>query len=147
VRDSLEETGTEPSALCLEITETVMMQDVETSFQRLGALNELGVGLSVDDFGTGYSSLASLKRFPVDSLKVDRSFVAGLGEGRGSEDAAIVTAVISLAHTLGLKAVAEGIETADQLEQLRALDCDMAQGFYFARPRPATVITELLGAE
>jgi diguanylate cyclase (GGDEF)-like protein len=147
VRESLEETGTDPSTLCLEITETVMMQDVETSFQTLRALRELGVGLSVDDFGTGYSSLGSLKRFPVDSLKVDRSFVAGLGNGRGSEDAAIVTAVISLAHTLGLTAVAEGIESADQLEQLRALDCDIAQGFYFARPRPATVITELLGAE
>jgi diguanylate cyclase (GGDEF)-like protein len=146
VREALEETETDPSTLCLEITESVMTHDVETSFQTLAALKELGLGLSVDDFGTGYSSLGSLKRLPVDSLKIDRSFVAGLN-GRGSEDAAIVTAVISLAHTLGMTAVAEGIERADQLEQLRALDCDVAQGFYFARPRPANVITELLGAE
>lgn len=147
VSQALEETGTDPSALCLEISETVMMQDVNATFDTLRDLKELGVMLSVDDFGTGYSSLSSLKSFPVDSLKVDRSFVAGLGNGRGTEDAAIVTAVISLAHSLGLIAVAEGVETAEQLEQIRALECDMAQGFYFVRPRPAAVIDELLGAE
>jgi diguanylate cyclase (GGDEF)-like protein len=147
VKQVLEETGTDPGVLCLEITETDLMEDVDASFETLKQLKELGVGLSVDDFGTGYSSLASLKRFPIDSLKVDRSFVAGLDRGRGTEDAAIVTAVISLAHTLGLTAVAEGVETSEQLEQIKALDCDVAQGFYFARPRPASVIDELLGAE
>ena len=142
----LRNSGTDPSTLCLEISEDVLMSDVETSFVTLRALKDLGVWLSVDDFGTGFSSLSSLKRFPVDSLKVDRSFIAAL-DGDTSEDAAIVTAVIGLAHTLGMTAVAEGIETAEQLEQVRSLDCDAAQGFYFARPRPATVITELLGAE
>jgi len=146
VRRALEETGTDPSTLCLEITEDVLMKDAEASFETLRALKELGVQLSVDDFGTGYSSLSLLKRFPVDSLKVDRSFIAGLN-GHVSEDSAIVTAAISLAHTLGLTAVAEGIETSDQLAQVRSFDCDVAQGFYFARPRPATVITELLGAQ
>jgi diguanylate cyclase (GGDEF)-like protein len=147
VSDALRETGTEPDSLCLEITESVVMHNVDSDFETLKSLKDLGVKLSVDDFGTGYSSLGSLKRLPVDSLKVDRSFVAGLDEEVGSKDGAIVTAVISLAHTLGLMAVAEGIETADQLERVRALDCDVAQGFYFARPRPAAVIDELLGAE
>ncbi len=147
VKEALERTGVDPSHLCLEITETVMMQDVDYTFETLNALKELGVAVSVDDFGTGYSSLSSLKRFPVDALKIDRSFVAGLGSGQGNEDAAIVAAVISLAHTLGLTAIAEGVETSDQLEQLRALDCDIAQGYYFARPRPAAVIDELLGAQ
>ena len=122
------------------------MKDVDATLKILEALKGLGAKLSVDDFGTGYSSLTSLRRFPVDSLKVDRSFVSGLGNGHAAEDAAIVTAVISLAHNLGLTAVAEGIETADQLAALRAMDCDMAQGYYFARPRPAAAIGELLGA-
>ncbi len=147
VERALEGTGVDAQHLCLEITETVMMEDVEASSETLKALKAIGVEISVDDFGSGYSSLGSLKRFPVDTLKVDRSFVAGLDGGTAGEDVAIVTAVISLAHTLGLKAVAEGVETAEQLEQLRALDCDIAQGFYFARPRPAAAIDELLGAE
>jgi diguanylate cyclase (GGDEF)-like protein len=146
VRDSLAETDADPSTLCLEITEDVLMKDIEASIESLRALKDMGVQLSVDDFGTGYSSLSSLKRLPVNSLKIDRSFIAGL-DGGASEDSAIVTAVINLAHTLGLKAVAEGIETAVELEMLRSFDCDVAQGFYFARPRPATVITELLGAQ
>jgi diguanylate cyclase (GGDEF)-like protein len=146
VRDALNETETDPSNLCLEITETVVMDDVEATLSTLRALKALGTRLSVDDFGTGYSSLSSLKRFPVDSLKVDKSFVSGLGNGHSAEDSAIVTAVISLAHTLGMTAVAEGIETADQLAKLREMDCDMAQGYFFARPRPAVAIDELLGA-
>jgi diguanylate cyclase len=147
VRAALETTGTDPATLWLEITEAVMTQEVDSGTNKLAELKELGVKISIDDFGSGYSSLGSLKKLPIDCLKVDRSFIAGLGDGRGTEDAAIVTAVISLAHTLNLIAVAEGIETSDQLEALRALDCDVAQGFYFARPRPATVITELLGAQ
>jgi diguanylate cyclase len=146
IEAALAMTGTDPSNLCLEITETVVMKDVDATLKVLEALKRLGAKLSVDDFGTGYSSLTSLRRFPVDSLKVDRSFVSGLGNGHVPEDAAIVTAVISLAHNLGLTAVAEGIETAEQLAELRAMDCDMAQGFYFARPRPAAAIGEMLGA-
>jgi diguanylate cyclase len=146
IETALATTGTDPSNLCLEITETVVMEDVDATLRIFDALKQLGAKLSVDDFGTGYSSLASLRRFPVDSLKVDRSFVSGLGNGHMAEDAAIVTAVITLAHNLGLTAVAEGIETSEQLSALRAMDCDMAQGFYFARPRPASAIGELLGA-
>jgi diguanylate cyclase (GGDEF)-like protein len=146
IENALARTGTDPASLCLEITETVVMKDVDATLKVFDALKGLGAKLSVDDFGTGYSSLTSLRRFPVDSLKVDRSFVSGLGNGHAAEDAAIVTAVISLAHNLGLTAVAEGIETSDQLAALRAMDCDMAQGFYFARPRPAAAIGELLGA-
>jgi diguanylate cyclase (GGDEF)-like protein len=146
VRRALAEADVPAESLCLEVTEAVMIQDVESAFETMKELKELGVLLSIDDFGTGYSSLKSLKGMPVDSLKVDRSFVAGLSEDRG-EDAAIVTAVVSLAHSLGLTAIAEGVETADQLEKLKALECDLAQGFYFARPRPAAVIDELLGAQ
>jgi diguanylate cyclase (GGDEF)-like protein len=145
VKDALSATDTDPSLLWLEIAETTLMQDVEATYHVLRSLKEVNVSISVDDFGTGYTSLSSLKRFPIDSLKVDRSFVAGLDEERDAEDSAIVTAVISLAHTLGLAAVGVGVESATQLERLRALDCDIAQGFYFARPRPASVIDELLG--
>jgi diguanylate cyclase len=147
VQEALRETGTEPQRLCLEITETVVMENIESTVATLQALKTLGTALSIDDFGIGYSSLASLKRFPVDSLKVDRSFVSGLGNGHGAPDAAIVTAVVTLAHTLGMTAVAEGIESPKQLSALKDLDCDLGQGFYFARPRPPQVISELLGAE
>jgi EAL domain-containing protein (putative c-di-GMP-specific phosphodiesterase class I) len=118
------------------------MDDVEMSEETLGRLKRLGVKLVVDDFGTGYSSLSYLRRFPVDVLKVDRSFVDGLGGDSG--DSAIVNAVVTLAHTLGLHAVAEGVETAEQLIELRKLGCDTAQGFYFARPATGDCIGELL---
>jgi EAL domain-containing protein (putative c-di-GMP-specific phosphodiesterase class I) len=115
---ALRETGLEPSALTLEITETVLMDASPATLGLLSRLREAGVHLAIDDFGTGYSSLNYLKRFPVDALKVDRSFVNGLG--RDPEDSAIVAAVVSLAHALGLSAVAEGVETTDQLRQLAA---------------------------
>ena len=138
----LRDTGIEPNNVELEITESVLMDDVEMSEETLGRLKTLGVKLVVDDFGTGYSSLSYLRRFPVDVLKVDQSFVDGLGHDTG--DSAIVTAVVTLAHTLGLHAVAEGVETTEQLSELRRLDCDTAQGFYFARPANGYDVGELL---
>jgi EAL domain-containing protein (putative c-di-GMP-specific phosphodiesterase class I) len=145
VADILERTGLEPSLLGLEITESVVMRDPETSTTLLRALKDLGVRLAVDDFGTGYSSLAYLRRFPVELLKVDRAFVDGLDAKTGdAEDRAIVAAVVSLAHTLGMKAIAEGVETAEQLNELRALGCDMAQGFFISKPLTDHALDELL---
>ncbi len=127
-------TGIDPTTVWLEITESTLMHDAESAVRTLTALRGLGVHLSVDDFGTGYSSMTYLKRFPVESLKVDRSFINGLG--RDTEDSAICTAVVSLAHALGLRAVAEGVETPEQLAELRTLGCEMAQGYLFGRPAP-----------
>jgi diguanylate cyclase (GGDEF)-like protein/PAS domain S-box-containing protein len=138
----LRSTGIDPVNVELEITESVLMDDVEMSEETLGRLKTLGVKLVVDDFGTGYSSLSYLRRFPVDLLKVDRSFVDGLGSDPG--DSAIVTAIVTLAHTLGLQAVAEGVESEEQLRELRRLGCDTAQGFFFARPVPGHDVGELL---
>jgi EAL domain-containing protein (putative c-di-GMP-specific phosphodiesterase class I) len=120
--------------LCLEVTESVLMEDAATSIQALGELKALGVELAIDDFGTGYSSLAYLQRFPIDTLKIDRSFVDGLGPERG--DTTIVSLILGLAETLGLDCIAEGVETAEQLARLQSLGCDAAQGYFFARPQP-----------
>jgi diguanylate cyclase (GGDEF)-like protein/PAS domain S-box-containing protein len=136
VGDVLERTGIEPSSLGLEITESVLLDDSDSTVGSILALKQLGVQLSIDDFGTGYSSVGYLKRFPVDAVKVDRSFVDGLGTD--PEDTAIVSAVISLGHALGLTVVAEGVETRTQLDELISLGCDQAQGFYFEAPQPAT---------
>ncbi len=142
VRAIIRDTHINPSQVQLEITESVLMDDVEMSEDTLDQLRRLGVKLAVDDFGTGYSSLSYLRRFPVDVLKVDRSFVDGLG--RDPSDSAIVTAIVTLAHTLGLSAVAEGVETSRQLEELRNLRCDMAQGYLMARPASGHDTGELL---
>ncbi len=131
----LHATGIDPGALWLEITENTLMRDAESAVRTLTALRSLGVHLAVDDFGTGYSSMSYLKRFPVQALKVDRTFVDGIG--REPEDTAICTAVVSLAHALGLRAVAEGVETPEQLAELRTLGCELAQGFLFGKPAPA----------
>ncbi|MDQ3913122.1 MAG: EAL domain-containing protein [Actinomycetota bacterium] len=140
----LEKTGLDPGSLVLELTESMIMEHAEHSIDVLGSLKDLGVLVAVDDFGTGYSSLAYLKRFPVDILKVDKSFIDGLVEN--VEDAAIVGAVLSLARALGMSTVAEGIETTGQLERIGALGCDVGQGYYFSEPLPAQEASTLLPA-
>ena len=142
VREALEKHQLSPTALCLEITESVLMEDAEWAIGSIRALRNLGVKLSIDDFGTGYSSLGYLKRFPVDSVKIDRSFVDGLGTD--PEDSAIVAAVVSLGHALGLEVVAEGVETEQQLDELRDLGCESAQGFLFAPPQPAPDVEQMI---
>jgi EAL domain-containing protein (putative c-di-GMP-specific phosphodiesterase class I) len=142
VADVIAQTGVEPSNLCFEITESVLMDDAESVIDVIARVRSLGVQLAIDDFGTGYSSLGYLKRFPVDSVKIDRSFVSGLGDDAG--DAAIVSAVIGLAHALGLRVTAEGVETEEQLTALIDLDCDEAQGYFFSPPQPAPDLRSLL---
>jgi EAL domain-containing protein (putative c-di-GMP-specific phosphodiesterase class I) len=123
-------TGIDPSLLELELTETLLMHDPEQAVKTLRNLERYGVRLAVDDFGTGYSSLAYLKRFPIDALKIDRAFIHDATTN--PEDAAITLAIINLGHSLGLKVVAEGVETEEQLEFLRANGCDQMQGFFFS---------------
>ncbi|HET9771743.1 MAG TPA: EAL domain-containing protein [Acidimicrobiia bacterium] len=135
--------GIAPGALCLELTESTFMEEADGHGAALAALKALGVHLAIDDFGTGYSSLTYLKRFPVNVLKIDQAFVGGLG--RDASDTAIVRSVVDLAHALGLTVVAEGVETADQAAHLGQLGCDLAQGYYFARPLPADQLDTLLG--
>ncbi len=132
------------SALTLEITESALMDDPDLAAQTLTRLRNLGVGISVDDFGTGYSSLSYLRRFPVTSVKIDRTFVDSLGLTR--DDDAMVAGIVNLAHTLGLKVVAEGVENEAQLRTLTELGCDYAQGYLFSRPLPAEELTPLLAA-
>ena len=142
VREALSASGLDPSKLVLEITESVMIHDMDLAIGRLKELKTLGVQLAIDDFGTGYSSLNYVRRFPVDILKVDKSFIDGVTEG--GESSALTAAVIELASILNLKPVAEGIERADQLEQLIAMKCDLGQGFLFAKPLPTDELEDLL---
>ena len=137
VHDALGETGIDADSLWLEITETALMADTRAAGNALRDLRGLGLHLSVDDFGTGYSSLTYLKRFPVEAIKIDRSFVVGLG--LEADDTSIVEAVVNLGHSLGLTVVAEGVETPLQLNRLRELGCDRGQGYLFGRPRPANI--------
>ncbi len=131
----LENSGVRPGTVWLEITEGTLARDAKSAVSALRALRAQGVHLSVDDFGTGYSSMSYLKRYPVEALKVDRSFVDGLGTE--TDDTALVTATVSLAHALGLRAIAEGVETPTQLAELRTLGCEYGQGYLFGRPQPA----------
>ena len=132
VGEALDSTGLHPGHLILEITETVAMAGAETTIEILGRLKALGVLIAIDDFGTGFSSLSYLKRFPVDLLKIDKSFVDGVAL-RG-HDAAIVQSIIALGHALGLRVIAEGVETSEQLLKLRALGSELGQGYFFGRP-------------
>ncbi|HEX2039617.1 MAG TPA: EAL domain-containing protein [Acidimicrobiales bacterium] len=138
----VKKTGISPDQLCLEVTESVMMDDVDAATLMLKRLKDLGSCVAIDDFGTGYSSLSYLKRFPVDFVKIDKSFVADLGEG--AVDSEIVRAVIRLAAAIGIRTVAEGVETEEQLRRLRAMGCPLVQGYYLARPQPADAIATLL---
>ena len=143
--ETLQNTGLEPSSLGLEITESAVMEDARSTVTTLRELAALGVQLAIDDFGTGYSSLSYLKHFPVSFLKIDRSFVDGLGEG--SKDGAILEAVIGLARSLGMTAIAEGVESAEQLAQLREMGCEMGQGYYFTRPLSSEAVSALLATD
>ncbi len=142
VRQVLEETGLAPELLELELTESQLLDSVEHIIATFQQLRDLGVKLAIDDFGTGYSSLSYLKRFPVDYVKIDQSFIRGLGDG--SEDAAITRAIIAMAHSLELKVVAEGVENQEQLDFLKAQGCDEVQGYLISRPVAAQELMRLL---
>ncbi len=142
LRDALAISGMEPRHLTVEVTESMIMEDAKQNIATLHEIKDMGVGLSVDDFGTGYSSLSYLKRFPLDELKIDRSFLMDLG--KDADDAAIVSAIIAMAHHLGLKVVAEGVENRVQLGFLRQRGCDQCQGYLFSKPIPADELTALM---
>ena len=136
VADALEQSGLQARYLQLELTENMVMGDAEKYVAMLRELKQLGVQLAVDDFGTGYSSLSYLKRFPLDHLKIDRAFVKDITTD--PDDGAIVQTIIALGHKLGMRVVAEGVETEEQREYLQRSRCDEMQGYYFAKPLPAT---------
>ncbi len=144
VAEALEATGMAPEFLELELTESILMENVEATIKTLGQISDMGVMLSIDDFGTGYSSLSYLKRFPIDTLKIDQTFVRDSASDDG--DAAIVKAVIALAHSLQLNVIAEGVETEKQLAFLRSQGCDEVQGYFFSRPLPADGLTAFIQA-
>jgi EAL domain-containing protein (putative c-di-GMP-specific phosphodiesterase class I) len=143
VSGALRDSGLDPATLVLEITETLMMQDADLAISRLNELKTLGVRLAIDDFGTGYSSLSYLRRFPVDILKIDKSFVDGVSQ-QGKEQE-LAQSIIELGQTLHLEIVAEGVEQAEQLGWLRSRNCDLGQGFLFSEPIDAEQLTQLLG--
>jgi EAL domain-containing protein (putative c-di-GMP-specific phosphodiesterase class I) len=146
VRVALHTSGLAPERLCLEITETALLTEGEAIGGTLNALKRLGVRLAIDDFGVGHASLMQLRRLlPVDTLKIDKSFVDGIASD--AEDSAIVAGVVKLAHSLGLVAVAEGVEHAEQADILADMGCQSAQGFLFARPQEADVLADLLAGE
>jgi EAL domain-containing protein (putative c-di-GMP-specific phosphodiesterase class I) len=142
VERMLEESGLQAGNLELEVTENLLMEDITETVTQFQRLNAMGVNLSIDDFGTGYSALSYLKRFPFDLLKIDREFVRNIISD--PEDAALTTAIITMAQSLGLKVIAEGIETEQQLAFLREKRCDLAQGYFFSKPVPAEAFRQLL---
>jgi len=144
VAEVLQDTGLDGSYLELELTESMVMNNAEHFIVKLNRLKALGVQLSIDDFGTGYSSLSYLKRFPLDRLKIDQSFIRD--SATHPEDAAITRSVIDLGHSFTFKVIAEGMETSEQLAFLRANRCDEIQGYYFSKPVPAGQFAALLGA-
>jgi EAL domain-containing protein (putative c-di-GMP-specific phosphodiesterase class I) len=144
VRDAVGDAGDDGAGVDLEVTESLLMSEVDESIRKLRELREMGMRMALDDFGTGYSSLAYLSKLPLDTVKIDRSFVSGMTEH--PDHTSIVSAIISLGQALRLKIVAEGVETDAQAQLLRLLRCDQAQGFLFSRPLPTADIEELLKA-
>ena len=148
IDEILAETGCEPSCLKLEITESAIVENVMKANIVFAQLKDRNIRLLIDDFGTGYSSLSYLHRFPLDTLKIDRSFVSRLGAVENGDDGGqplqIVRAIVTLAHNLGLNAIAEGVETGEQLAQLRELGCELAQGYWFSKPLDSFAVTEML---
>jgi EAL domain-containing protein (putative c-di-GMP-specific phosphodiesterase class I) len=142
VRAAISEAQIDPSGLELELTESILLLDLDSTVKSLRILKESGVGLSVDDFGTGYSSLSYLNRLPLDTLKIDRSFVENLH--RNKDDAAICAAILAMAKQLGLKVVAEGVEVEEQLEFLKRHECGQMQGFLFSKAIPAREFRQLI---
>jgi diguanylate cyclase (GGDEF)-like protein/PAS domain S-box-containing protein len=145
VQTALAVSGLDSRYLDIEVTESILMEDTERAIMTLNALKQAGVSLSIDDFGTGYSSLSYLKRFPINKLKIDKTFVDGLPDNK--DDTAITQAIIAMAHSLGLSVVAEGVETSAQLEFLRTLKCKEVQGYFFSKPLPAQELEQLLREE
>jgi EAL domain-containing protein (putative c-di-GMP-specific phosphodiesterase class I) len=141
VTEAVNDSGLDPSFVELEITESVLVEDTFSAVNTLQTLKDLGFLLSIDDFGTGFSSLSQLKHFPIDRLKIDESFVQGMLTNM--HDAAIIKAVLTMADSMNLKVIAEGVETIEQLEYLNKIQCDEAQGFLLSRPVPPAAITEL----
>jgi diguanylate cyclase (GGDEF)-like protein/PAS domain S-box-containing protein len=142
--DAVQRAGDDPEALALEITESLLMRDVDASIRKLSILRGMGIQVAMDDFGTGYSSLSYIARLPLDVIKIDRSFVSGVTGNE--EDASIVAGIIALVHSLKLRVVAEGVETVEQARHLAGLACDEAQGFYYSRPVPAAQLEALVRA-
>ena len=134
VEKILKDTDLKPDSFEIELTEGVLMENVENNILILNSLKEMGLKISIDDFGTGYSSLSYLKRFPIDTIKIDKSFVQDIATDKGDE--AIVTAIIAMAHSMNFKVIAEGVETEEQFKFLYEHHCDEIQGFYFSRPLP-----------
>jgi EAL domain-containing protein (putative c-di-GMP-specific phosphodiesterase class I) len=142
IREALASSGLGAESLSLDVTESAFIDALEGNALALQRIEDLGVGICIDDFGTGYSSLSYLKRLPADALKIDKSFITGIGED--DEDTAIARMVVELAHTLGMKVIAEGVESKEQVALLEEMGCDMAQGFHFERPLPPEAVSEVL---
>jgi EAL domain-containing protein (putative c-di-GMP-specific phosphodiesterase class I) len=141
---ALDRSGLHPSRLVLELTESSLVDDSETTISRLEQLRGFGVRVAIDDFGTGYSALGYLRHLPVDLLKIDRAFIGDLAPG--SSEAAVIRAIVAMCRSLGIAPVAEGVETEQQVAELRAMGCGLAQGYHFARPAPADDVGRLLAA-
>jgi EAL domain-containing protein (putative c-di-GMP-specific phosphodiesterase class I) len=142
IKEALQDSNLPPSLLEIEITESAIMNDLDHNIVRLNQIRDMGVAISIDDFGTGYSSLSYLKKFPVQTLKIDRAFITNIDID--PDDAAIVEAIIALATTLKLSVVAEGVETREQLKVLTNFNCDVIQGFYFSKAVSAKDISALM---
>ncbi len=143
VREAIRESGVAPDAITLELTESTLMDKPDQAAELLTAIKGIGVGIAIDDFGTGYSSLAYLRRFPVDTVKIDRAFVDGLDRD-DTADETLVAAIVAMASALSITTVAEGVETVGQAERLVALDCDEVQGYLYSRPTTADLIPSVV---